>query len=681
MASSTTWYTFKYDAYIPEKDELRVVDFVGREKLSQTYHFEIELASPDTNIDFSSLVNKPASLEFLRGGKTYPINGIVSRFEQGARGGAQGWVTYRATLVPRVWRLSLTHQSRIFQEKTVEDIIKDVLAEADLADAARFELTGDYPVREYCVQYNETDLNFISRLMEHEGIFFFFEQTESGEIMVIADDQAAFIDIGGEKKANYYPQGASDYDRVSDFSYREQIVTGKVILKDYNYRTPDTMLESDEQKIDSKMPGLYYAYGDHFKEVGEGNQLAIRRKEEIECTRKVMTGRADNMRFRAGHKFTLAAHYRSDLNIDYLVTGIEYFGGQPVRLEGSQNSHFECIFTVIDAEIPFRPPRLTPVPKIPGIMTARIETAGGDYAFIDDEGRYHTKMHFDRRDLSDGTASRPIRMSQPYSGPDYGIHFPNHANTEMVWACIDGDVDRPLALGTVPNPSQGTPSIDANKYENVIRTWGEHELIFDDTIDTQRIYLHSTKDWVIDITNDKNQKVGNNETLDVVTNRDKTVGKNQSESIGESKTISVGGDHTESITGNESISIEGNESITVSKDQSLNVTGNKSLDVGKDSSSLIGKSASSSIGDNLDVQVGKNADVQIGKKTNFQSGDNIAVSGKKKATITIQDELTIKVGKASITMKKNGDITIKGAKINVKGSGNVAIKGSKVTEN
>ena len=679
MASSTTWYTFKNDVWEPE--ELRVVDFVGKEEISRLYQFDIQLASPITDIMFENIVNKPATLEFLRGDEPQPVSGLVIKFEQGARAGEEGWVTYRATLVPRVWILTLTHQSRIFQEKTVEEIIKEVFNEAGLSNEFRFELSGSYPTREYCVQYNESDFNFICRLMEHEGIFFFFEQTPDGEVMVIADDQGSFIDIPGKKESDYYPrEDSSDYDRVSDFIYREQLVTGKVVLKDYNYRTPDTLLESEKQ-INSEMPGMHYEYGDHFKDTGEGDQLVLRRNEAIECQRKVMNGRGDNMRFRAGHMFTLAAHYREDLNIDYLITKIEYFGSQQSRFTGAFDAQFECVFTVIDAQIPYRPQRLTPVPKIPGIMTARVETAGGDYAYIDDEGRYHVKMHFDRSDAGDGNASRPIRMNQPYSGPDYGIHFPNHANTEAVWACVDGDPDRPIIVGTVPNPTQNSPSINENKQQNVIRTWGQHELTFDDTKGSENIYLHSTKDWTIDITNDKNQTVGNNETLSVGSNREKSVGKNQSESIGENKSINVGKNHTEAIGENADVSIGSSESRSVGASQTISVGGSQSLSIGETQSETVGKDASKTVADNWSLVAGKDGEITIGKKTQIQSGDDLTITGGKKAVITIKDQLTLKCGKAEIIMKKNGDIQIKGAKINVKGSGDVKIKGSKIAQN
>ncbi len=322
-------------------------------------------------------------------------------------------------------------------------------------------------------------------------------------------------------------------------------------------------------------------------------------------------------------------------------------------------------------------------------MTSRTETAGGDYAHIDEDGSYRTKMFFDRSDLTDGEATRPLRMNQPYSGPGYGIHFPNHAGTEMVWACVNGDPDRPIAVGTVPNPSQKSPSTSENKAQSVIRTWGKNELSFDDTIGAENVYLFGTKDHTVEITNDETITVGHDQSITIGNDRVKQVGNDQSETIENNKSIAVGKNHSESIGADASIDVGGNESVSVGKNQdtsvgsnmSLSVGDNLSANVGKNASETIGKNASSNIGDSLTLEVGKDAKVVIGKKTSLQSGDDVTVTGKKKVVINVQDQLTIKCCKASIILKKNGDIEISGNKINVKGSGDVKIKGSKIAQN
>ena len=300
-------------------------------------------------------------------------------------------------------------------------------------------------------------------------------------------------------------------------TYRQSVVTGLVKLNDYNYRHPGNSLLVENQ-IDSEAPGVFYDYGNHYKETSEGEQLARVRNEEIVCTSKIFQGNSDCRLFQAGHSYTMGLHYRDDWNAKYILTKVIMRGDQrtlfPFMAPSKDVVTYENKFTAIPEEHAYRPPRITPIPRVSGIMTARMESANNDeYAYLDDQGRYKVKIPFDLSSDTDGDASRYIRMSQPYSGPDYGMHFPNHAGTEMLWSCVDGDPDRILGLGTLPNPHNPSPSTSANKAQSVIRTAGQHELHFDDTTGSENILLHSTKDWTINVTNDKGQTVGNNESL------------------------------------------------------------------------------------------------------------------------------------------------------------------------
>jgi type VI secretion system secreted protein VgrG len=699
-------YFFETSALAAET--LQVVDFVGQDDISQIFRFDLNLVSNDAEIAFADVINKPATFTMMRGDEPVKIHGLIADFQQG--GCTADWVAYRATLVPRIWLLALNYQSRVFQNMKVEDIITQILKDAGFSsDDFRFSLKASYKPREYCVQYRETDLNFISRLMEFEGMYFFFEHGDDKETMVIVDDRSENPMIEGESAISYSTGGGlvaeNEQESVPDFVCREKIVTGKVVLKDYNYRTPETALKSESQ-LNGDMPGMYYEYGQHFKDSSEGDRLAKVRNEEIECTRRVMTGASNCVGLRSGFKFSLKDHYRSDLDGDYLITHVNHFGSQGAGMGmGGGESNYRNDYTCIPAEVQYREPRLTPEPRIPGIMTAKVETAGGDYAYIDEDGRYRVKMPFDLSDKANGGASRALRMAQPYSGANYGMHFPNRANTEMVWACIDGNVDRPLGLSTVPNPSNKAPSVAGNKAQCVIRSAGQNELTLDDTIGSENVYLHGTKDWTIDIVNDKNQTVGHDETLSVGNNRSKTVGVDQSEKIGSNKMIDVGANHNESIGANMTImvvqaltetvglnyaetvgaamelTVGGYKVETVGLNSTETVGNNKSLTVGKSISEEAGKDISTKAGKNYSCQAGENGEMIFGKKTKFQSGDDLTITGQKKAVINIQDELAIKCGSASIIMKKNGDIQIKGKNINVEGSGKVKTKGSQIAEN
>ncbi|MDX1741728.1 MAG: type VI secretion system Vgr family protein, partial [Rhodothermales bacterium] len=346
---------------------------------------------------------------------------------------------------------------------------------------------------------------------------YFFEFDGESDRVVFVDDRQSHVEIGGEDEIRFH-EGAgltpSAVESINTFHMRQQVVTGKVVLKDYNYRTPQTTLLVESQ-INGDMPGELYEYGNHFKDTSEGDTLARIRNEEIECVRRVIEGAGTCMGFRTGFLFTLDDHFRNDLNEqDYLITEVSHEGSQRRALsmelglaaadtrERVYGNRFKCI----PATVQFRPERTSPRPKVNGVMTAVVESAGGDYAYLDEEGRYRARMFFDLGDAGSAEASRPIRMSQPHSGPDYGMHFPHHADTEMVWACVDGDVDRPIALGTVPNPSQKSPSVDQNRMQNVIRTKAGNQIVLDDTIDEAQV-LVNTPDAHTVLLDDKDDKV------------------------------------------------------------------------------------------------------------------------------------------------------------------------------
>ncbi len=703
-----------------EENAVKVFSFEGEESISRLFEYRFELVSEDPELDAKSILNKKATFTLTRGeDDPLKIHGIISHFEQ--RGRTPDYVSYHAVLVPKLWRLTLNFSSNVFQKMDIEDLVSAVLKEAGLAGSDfEFQLNESYPKLDYCVQYRETDFDFINRRLEHYGIYYYFDHRDDNEVLVFTDSVDNLKAVAQDEDIFYNPNRdpLSTSETVTELVCQERVVTGKFKLKDYNYEHPTTDLSVDNQ-IDSEAPGLFYDYGDHFKDKGEGNLLVKVRNEEAYSASRIFRGRGDCRLFHAGFKYKLGKHYREAWNSEFILTRVRARGSQGAMFAifAGVNKNvptYENVFESIPADMPYRPPRITPIPRIPGIMTAKLESGAGDeYAFLDDHGRYRMKVPFDLSDKTNGEASRTIRLSQPYSGPGFGVHFPNHADTEIVWACVDGNVDRPIGLGTVPNPNNTSPSTSGNKAQSVIRTAGQNELTLDDTTGSENIYLHGTKDWTIDIVNDKNQTIGNNEstnignnqTLSVGANRDKTVGANQTESVSANKTITVGGNHSETITGNmtQNVASNKNENIAIVKSLAIGaayqvsvgaamnetvgaakmeeIGAAKIVTVGANSSENVGANKSVSASGNISESAGKDFSASAGKKMSLSSSDDFSVSGGKKGVINIKDELTIKVGKATITMKKNGDIMINGKKINIKGSGDIVIKGKKVLQN
>ncbi len=478
---------------------LRVVRFVGTEAISQPYRFEIELVSDDPEIDFSDVIDQPATLTMYRGDAPSEVDGIVTSLQQLHQTGKQSEFRYgyRAVLEPRLSRLTFSMQSRVFQNRTVEEIVAQILDEAGVD--VEFDLTDSSALREYTTQYKETDLAFVQRLLEFEGIRYSFRHEGGAETLVVSDDAKAAAPIEGDAEIPYsHADGLRPTDSletIRDFVLEQRLVTGKTRVKDYNYRTPGADVFSENELEAKGSTGVHSDYGVHAKDTDAADRLSKIRAEEIESTRVTATGTGDCLRFRAGQTFSIRDHYRDGLNQSYLLTAVQHAGAQPDAAEAALAeealSDYSNAFSCVPASAPYRPPRVTPEPKLPGVMTAKVESGGGDYAYIDDEGRYRVKMPFDLADAQKGGASKPIRLAQPYSGAGYGMHFPVHADAEMVFACVDGNVDRPLGLSTVPNPSQGSPVTSANKTKNSIITASDNRIEIEDEKGSERIKLSS----------------------------------------------------------------------------------------------------------------------------------------------------------------------------------------------
>lgn len=429
------------------------------------------------------------------------------------------------------------------------------------------------------------------------------------------------------------------------------------------------------------------------------------------------------MGFRPGYLYTLESHYRSDFNEDFLLTAVRHEGrqGQALGLDVEARVAYENRIQFRSSSAPYRPDRITPVPQIPGVMVGKIERQAEPYADLDEDGRYKAKMDFDLAETNPMEATKPIRMNQPYSGPGYGVHFPNHEATEMIWACVNGDIDRPIALGTSPNPNNGSPSLSENEWQSVIRTWGNNELTFDDKEGEENIYMHATKDHTVVVTNDESFSVGHDQST--------SVGNDQTNSIGNDRTKTVGNDEHNTIHNNRTTVIEeGNELLVVqTADRTVIVeTANDTHVVKQDRTSII-ESGNELIqvqeglreviikqddtlvvedgdlnvlvntGDaNYGVATGNRAVSVKGEMTYASEGkaalsteDEATILSKKGMTISSTEdkiminaakEIVLTVGTSSITIKPDG-VTISGPKISSTAVGIHEISGALIKIN
>jgi len=707
--------------------ELGIMAFTAREEMSTPFQVELTLASEE-DINFDAVVSKEALLTISGNGIDRYFHGIINEFTQS---GTQGrFHLYQATMVPSLWLLSLEQDCRIFQNKTVQDIVKQILEDAGITtDRFDFRLQNPPQPREYCVQYRETDFNFISRLLEEEGIFYFFEHGKDKHLLVFGDGAVNYQPIQGEASVVFRPADAMvpEEESVNSFVLSRQIRSGKFTLKDFNFQKPS--LDLTAQKQASSFPKLeIYDYPGEYLEQSRGKKLADIRLQEAVTFTDSADGNSVCPRLTPGFTFKLADHERENFNQEYLLVEVMHTGSQPQTLEeraGTGGASYSNQFLCIPASVTFRPGRNTPKPVVEGVQTAIVTGPGGEEIYTDEHGRVKVQFHWDREGAKDEKSSCWIRVSQAWAGAGWGAVYIPRIGQEVIIDFIEGDPDRPIITGRVyhgtnkpPYDLPGEKTKSTIKSDSSIGGGGSNEFRFEDKKGEEEIFLHGQKDWTIVIENDKNQDVLHDETLTVSNDRTKSVGNNQSETIGANKNIQVGANHTESIGANMSLTVGSNKSetvsvasaesvgaakaltigaayqVTVGAAMNETVGGAKAEEVGAYKAEVVGGNKTEKIGGNKKLSTGGDFSIAVGKNLGIAVEDKGSASFKKdldietektltikaKESILIQSDkdITLKAGKAQIILKKDGKVDIKGGKVNVKGSSDVKIKGAKV---
>lgn len=690
-----------------DKEGIHVLSFEGEEKLSGLYEYKIDLISDDPELDSSKVLNKPVTFILNRGDED-PINihGIVSKFEQ--YGKTTDYVFYRIELVPKVWRLNLVFQNEVYQNMDIKDVINKVMKDGGYQSSDyKIDLKNSYPVIEYIVQYRETSMNFLNRRLENYGIFYYFDHSGDEEVVVFTDVNNKLPQIKADDPIAYNQNRdpLSEKDSITEITCREKVVTGMVQLKDYNYMTPEKQLMAQSQ-IDSDQPGLYYDYGSNFSDEKEGEFLAKVRNQEFLCDKKIFYGKSDCRLFKTGYRFKVDKHYRKDWNSEYILTKLKSKGTQenlfaflpsPNKIIPTYQNEFEAIPFDID----FRPKREAAIPKINGIMSAKLESSSNDdYAYIDNHGRYKFKALFDLSDKTDGEASLPIRLSQGYTGPGYGIHFPNHAGTEVIWACVDGNVDKPVGLGTIPNPSNASPVNSNNHTQSMIRTAGGNEIKIEDESKSHLIKLSTPhKNTTIRIGASKSSgKPG----IEMKTDGHEytKVGGHRIHYNKGNMEVTIDGHQYTVVDGNVTYEFHSNSHKVVKGNQTEEIRGNKtSKTIGNTTEEFYGTKNSTSIAavieKNLSAKTSWTAGVEhstfVGAKIDFTLSKHVeknlaeVLFKEQKRLVKITSEHKEEVGSyqlnATTDVKIEGGTTIEiersGNKITISG-GNITIKAPKI---
>lgn len=696
---ATTQSTRKVQATTPfGKDALIVSQFSGVEQMSSLFQFDISFLSEKGELAPDDILGKELTVKYdLPGGSKRFFHGFVTEFSQGAT--QQRFHQYHATVRPWLWFLTRSADCRIFQNKDVQEIFEEVVKPYGFTHF-KFKLNGALNKMDYCVQYRETDFNFVSRLLEQEGISYHFQHADGRHTMLLANDNSAHEKVPGYETVPYFPPDAPDAarerDYLDDWSFTKSVLPGTYATTDYDFTAPKKALGANSSISRSHAHASLEIFdypADLAKfDSGETGRVAKIRVQELQATHMVGRGKGNAVGLATGYKFKLDKYTRKDLNIEYLVTGARYVITSDAAAAGAADTGTECQVTIdaIDAKQPFRPARVTPKPIVQGAQTAMVVGKAGDDIYTDEHARVKVQFHWDRQGKNDENSGCWIRVAQTWAGKQWGvIHIPRIGH-EVIVDFLEGDPDKPIITGRVYNGANMPPyDLPGNKTQSGVKSRSSkdgtpenfNEIRFEDKKGEEQLYIHAEKNQDIVVENDETHSVGHDQTLTVqhdrtkdVQNDEKTsIGKNRTESVGEDEKITIGKSRTESVGSDEKIDISKTQKIAVGDDRSLSVS----------------KNQTTTIGDNRKQSVGKDEEVSIGKNRKSTIGDNDNLQVGKKLVINAGDEITIKTGSASVTMKSDGTITIKGkditidgsGKVNVKASSDVVIKGSKVLQN
>jgi type VI secretion system secreted protein VgrG len=537
------------------KDVLLLQGFAGTEGISRLFRFDLELLSENPSISFDQIVGQKVTIRvFLADGEKRYINGYVSRFAQS--GSDHRFTHYQAEVVPWLWFLTRRANCRIFQNQSALDIIQKICSDSAYKGISEFQnrVQGSPEQREYCVQYRETDFNFVSRLLEEEGIFYFFEHGDGKHTMILANSPTAHKPCPGQSKARY-DYAVTHHERddvIRAWQIGQELRTGKYALTDYSFETPSTSLAVNEAttvSVDGNSRYEMFDYpGPHLKKP-RGQHLVKLRMEEEETPAIMVSGSSMCRAFTSGYKFDLTDHYRADMNKAYVLTEVRHSTtvGDAYATGGEGEISYRNQFTCIPHSVPFRPPRLTPKPVVQGSQTAVVVGKDGEEIWTDKYGRVKVHFHWDRENKWNENSSCWIRVSQIWAGKRWGAMFIPRIGQEVIVDFLEGDPDQPIIIGRVYNAEE-MPHYELTKHQtrSYIKTLstksggGFNELRFEDDKGKEQIFIHGEKDMDVRVKEDYKEYIGKDQHLIVKSNLNEKVDQNWYQKTGMSIVIESG---------------------------------------------------------------------------------------------------------------------------------------------
>jgi type VI secretion system secreted protein VgrG len=667
------------------KDYLVLRSFTAQEGISRLFSFELDLLSEDSAIQFKDIIGQRVTIRVtLSNMKERYFNGFISRFAQ--IGCDTGQTTYRATMVPWLWFLTQTTDCRIFQNKTVPDIIQQIFKEYGFTDL-KVKLQKTYEPREYCVQYRETDYNFVVRLMEQYGIFYFFEHEKEKHTLILADDPSAHDSCPEKDIAHWQLPGggvAPEEDVVTSLQMEQLFRPGKCTLSDYCFETPNTSLLSEvKTTIDVGGNGTYelYDYPGEYAKKKEGEALARLRMEEEEAKHLCLNGTSNCRAFTSGYRFKLVDYGRHDMDQEYILTEVRHkaslgdsYASGGGGSEGDEDYTNE--FTCLPHKVAFRASPVTPKPVIHGSQTAVVVGPAGEEIYTDKQGRVKVQFHWDREGKRNEDSSCWIRVSQVHAGKGFGgVDIPR-IGEEVIVGFLEGSPDQPIIIGRVYNgqnaPPNGLPAagmVSGLKSNSTPGGGGNNAIMMNDTKGQEKFDVNAQHDMSTTVGNDHSLTVvGGNDTHTVSAGtRTVTVKGNTSLTV-------QAGDRIVDVTGNykcdttSEVNVQAPTKITLTCGGSTITMepGKITMNAGGGASIVLDANAFTIASGGAQLLLDANANMQSSGGSSVLLDGNATVSGAGEATVEAATKSTLSGGGATV-VNDAGGVAVTGPKISLNG--------------
>ncbi|CAH2396633.1 type VI secretion system Vgr family protein [Mesorhizobium escarrei] len=587
-------------------DLLTFTHLVGRDEISRCLAYTVGFVSSSPDVDPLKMLGGAVSIEGESDPKRW-FSGLVSEFRLTRIEDRLAY--YEAVIRPWLWFLGNTTDCRIFQDMSVIEIVEEVFSKYS---TAKFEkrLQGSYPPREYCVQYDESDLDFVQRLLEHEGILYFFEHDEGKHTLVLADAMNKLKPAPGYEKVPYHFEGQGsrrDVEYITEWIPGSSVRPGAYVHTDYDFEKPgaDLMAKSAQPFSHNLAAGENYRQPGAHLDVGRGDSLAAIRREEIQAVHQRIAAVGTVRGLYSGCTFKLDGFPREDQNQEYLVVSAEYrlFDPGYRALADVESENFKVILGVAPTALAYRPPRVTTRPIMRGPQTATVVGPSGEEIFTDKYARVKVQFHWDRLGKKDQNSSCFVRVSQTWAGSGWGFIQIPRIGQEVIVDFIEGDPDLPIITGRVYNASQmppyglpGSATQSGWKSDSSKGGGGYNELMFEDKAGSELVNFQAQKDHNLLIKNDRTKLVQHDQSDRIDHDAKHSVGHNLDEDVGNNKTVKVGVDQTTDI-GN-------NDTETVGVNRSLTVGSNETIGIGANSTETIGIAHTQTVGAVQTVTVG-----------------------------------------------------------------------------